>query len=77
MKKFVEVSIEEHLTRTIKVQVPENLSELDRIEYATDKVREMYYEKEEIVLNADDYNGTTLCQIHDIETDNYTDWTNL
>ena len=41
-----------------------------------DKVKEMY-QNQEIILTADDFNGTTLVQIHDVESDIESEWTNL
>lgn len=74
---IVEITIEEHLSRTISVEVPSHLeNEIDREIYAEEKVRDMY-ENEEIVLGADDFNGTVLYQTHDVETDNTSEWSNL
>lgn len=74
---IVEITIEEHLSRTISVEVPSDLeNEIDREIYAEEKVRDMY-KNQEIVLDADDFNGTVLYQIHDVETDNTSEWSNL
>ena len=77
MKKVVEVTIEEHLARTIQIEVPNELeNENDREIYAFEKIHEMY-KNGEIILDSDDYNGVTLCQIHDKETDTTCEWTDL
>lgn len=73
MKKMVEVRIEETLVKTIQVEVPNNLSIEDRMEYAENKAHEMY-ENEEIVLTADDFSGNTMCSVHDLESDIESDW---
>lgn len=74
---IVEITIEEHLSRTISVEVPKDLeNEIDREIYAEEKVRDMY-KNQEIVLDADDFNGTVLYQIHDVETDNTSEWSNF
>lgn len=68
----VKVSIEEHLCKTIEIEVPNNLDENEAMEYAEDEAREMY-ENEEIILTADDHNGVVLMQI-ELEDGTYTDW---
>lgn len=74
---IVEITIEEHLSRTISVEVPSDLeNEIDREIYAEEKVRDMY-KNQEIVLDADDFNGTVLYQVHDVETDNMSEWSNF
>lgn len=74
---IVEITIEEHLSRTISVEVPSYLeNEIDREIYAEEKVRDMY-KNQEIVLDADDFNGTVLYQVHDVETDNTSEWSNF
>lgn len=68
----VKVSIEEHLCKTIEIEVPDNLDEDEAMEYAEDKAREMY-KNEEIILTADDHNGVVLMQI-ELEDGTCTDW---
>ena len=76
-KSIVEVTIEEHLSKTITVEVPNELENLnDKEIYAIEKVRDMY-KNAEIVLDANDFNGTTLVQTHDVESDTLSEWTNL
>jgi len=76
-KSIVEVTIEEHLSKTITVEVPNELENLnDKEIYAIEKVRDMY-KNAEIVLDANDFNGTTLVQTHDVESDTWSEWTNL
>lgn len=77
MKKIVDVLIEEHLVKTIQIEVPNELTDvIDREIYAMDKVKEMY-RNQEIILTSDDFNGTTLVQTHDVESDIESEWTNL
>lgn len=77
MKKIVDVLIEEHLVKTIQIEVPNELTDvIDREIYAIEKVKEMY-QNQEIILTADDFNGTTLVQTHDVESDIESEWTNL
>lgn len=77
MKKIVDVMIEEHLVKTIQIEVPNELTDvIDREIYAMDKVKDMYL-NQDIILTADDFNGTTLVQTHDVESDIESEWTNL
>lgn len=76
-KNIVEVTIEEHLARTIQIEIPEEITDqFEREEYAEEKAREMYV-NEEIVLDADDANGIVLMQTHDMETDIYSEWIDM
>ena len=75
MKK-VKVYIEETLCREIEIEVDENLSVDDRMEFAEEKVTEMY-RNEEIVLTSDDYNGLTQICVEDVETQTVTGWFNI
>lgn len=75
-KKVVEVWVEEHLCKLVKVEVDASLSTEERMELAEEQVIEQY-KNGDIVLTAEDYNGTTLCEVHDVETDQYTDWHNM
>lgn len=68
----VKVSIEEHLCRTIEIDVPSELDTDEAMEYAECKAREMYDDKE-IILDADDHNGIRLMQIEH-EDGSCTDW---
>lgn len=77
MAKFVDVMVEEHLVKTIRIEVPNELTDvIDREIYAMDKVKEMY-KNQEIILTADDFNGTTLIQTHDFESDIDSEWINI
>lgn len=77
MAKFVDVMVEEHLVKTIRIEVPNELTDvIDREIYAMDKVKEMY-KNQEIILTDDDFNGTTLIQTHDFESDIDSEWINL
>lgn len=76
-KSIVEITIEEHLSKIIKIEVPTNLkNEIDREIYAYEKIRDMY-KNGEIILDSSDFNGTVLYQSHDIDTDEYSEWTDL
>ena len=73
----VRVTIEEHLSKTIEIDVPDELG-LDadsEMEYAEDKVKEMY-DNEEIILTADDHNGTCLWMTEH-EDGTSTDWRDM
>lgn len=69
----VKVIIEEHLSKEITVDIPNDT--VDAFELAHDKILNMY-NKEEIVLGPDDYNGTTLIQMSD-ESGRETEWYSL
>lgn len=62
--KRVSVSIEEHLCKTIEIEVPDDVN--DALEYAEEKAKEMYF-NEEIVLTADDFNGQRCIRVEDEE----------
>lgn len=72
MKK-VKVYIEETLCREIEVEVPDELDVTERMQFAEDKVKEMYRD-EEIVLDADDFSGLTQMCVEDVETETTTNW---
>lgn len=69
----VKVCIEEHLCKEIEIECPDDMENDDRLNYAEEKVKEMY-DNEEIVLTSDDYNGITLINAEDIETGASTEW---
>lgn len=69
----VNVFIEEHLVRKTEIEVPDNLSESERMEFAATKAEEMY-KNQEIVLDADDFNGVRLMMVQDEETRHETSW---
>lgn len=69
----VNVFIEEHLVRKTEIEVPDNLSESERMGFAEDKAREMY-RNGEIVLDADDFSGVRLMMVRDEETGHETSW---
>ena len=68
--KKVKVFIEEHLCKEIVIEVPEYVP--DEMDYAEQMAKQMY-ENEEIVLTADDYNGTRLMMVQD-EDGHETGW---
>lgn len=76
MSNKVEIYIEEHLVRKIEIDVPSELSAIERMIYAENKAREMY-KNEEIILSAEDFNGTVLIESHDLESNYYSGWNNL
>lgn len=74
MSKVV-VFIEEHLCKEVEIDAPNELDTDEAMEYAEEKVKEMY-KNEEIILTADDYNGNTLYLIkHEDGTE--TDWIDM
>lgn len=70
----VKVSIEEHLCKTIEIEVPDCLEEDEdaAMIYADKKAKQMYHDKE-IILTADDHNGVVLMQI-ELEDGTCTNW---
>lgn len=50
----IKVTIEERLSKTVEIEVNDNLSEIEKEEVAEKKATEMYY-NEEIVLTSDDF----------------------
>lgn len=71
MKK-VKIWIEETLCKEIEIEVPDEMSVDERMEFAEEKAREMY-RNQEIILTADDYTMTEICAC-DVETTTYTEW---
>lgn len=69
--RYVTVQIEEHLCREVKVFVPEGY-EGDLLEYG-ESMAKVAYKNEEIILQADDFNGTRLMQVDDNDGHS-TDW---
>lgn len=73
----VKVNIEEHSVKTIVVECPDEMTDVDeRTEYAREKVV-TDYKAGKIVLNADDYSGITLCEVEDEEEQYYTGWNEI
>ena len=66
-KQTVKVNIEEHLNKTLEIEIPDDIWNLDYLwDYIYTEVKRRY-QNEEIVLDADDYNGVTLISIDDSE----------
>lgn len=66
-KQTVKVNIEEHLNKEIYIEIPDDICNLDYLwDYIYTEVKRRY-QNEEIVLDADDYNGVTLISIDDSE----------
>ena len=66
-KQTVKVNIEEHLNKTLEIEIPDDMWNLDCLwDYIYAEVKRRY-QNEEIVLDADDYNGVTLISIDDSE----------
>lgn len=66
-KQTVKVNIEEHLNKAIEIEIPDDIWNLDYLwDYIYTEVKRRY-QNEEIVLDADDYNGVTLISIDDSE----------
>ena len=68
----IKVYVEEHLCRCIEVEIPDNVFDIDAMDFAERKVRKMVKD-EDIVLTADDYNGVRLYCVED-KDGNATDW---
>lgn len=64
MKRIAKATIEETLVREVTFEVPEDVADDDVFEWMHNVVREKY-KAGEIVLTADDFNGTTLVEIED------------
>ena len=66
-KQTVKVNIEEHLNKAFELEIPDDICNLDCLwDYIYAEVKRRY-QNEEIVLDADDYNGVTLISIDDSE----------
>ena len=66
-KQTIKVNIEEHLNKAIEIEIPDDIWNLDYLwDYIYSEVKRRY-QNEEIVLDADDYNGVTLISIDDSE----------
>ena len=66
-KQTVKVNIEEHLNKAFELEIPDDICNLDYLwDYIYTEVKRRY-QNEEIVLDADDYNGVTLISINDSE----------
>lgn len=68
----VKVSIEETLCRTVEIPIPDDVKPGDELEYGEVKAKEMY-KNEEIVLDADDFNGQRCMMVED-ENGHSTNW---
>ena len=62
----VKVTIEEHLTKEVEIDVPDSVIEDNDTEAVIQKAREMY-DNGEIVLTPDDFSGIKLIAITDEE----------
>lgn len=71
--KTVYVSIEEHLCKTVPIQVPDNLDVNERMKLA-ENIALQNYRSGKIVLDSTDYNGITLYSVEDKETKESTEW---
>ena len=60
----VKVTIEEHLSKTVEIDVPDKFVAEKDVE-AILNLAEMKYENKEIVLDLQDFNGTKLIAITD------------
>lgn len=75
--KKVYVTLEEHLTREVPIEVSADITDPDeRMEIAYKLVRDKYY-NHEIVLDDSDFNGVTFYSIRDEETGIETEWGEL
>ena len=72
----VRVTIEEVLSRTIKIEVPEGLEASEREDYVDNKIKEIYQKSNfKSILSADDFSGYVQIQYEDDEET--TEWYNL
>ncbi|MGM9532207.1 hypothetical protein [Intestinibacter sp.] len=72
----VKVNIEEVLSRTIKIEVPEGFGASDREDYVDNKIKEMYRKANgKSILSPDDFSGYVQIQYEDDEVT--TEWYNL
>lgn len=62
----VKVTIEEHLSKTVEIEVSQEVFDNGDTDAVISKAMEMYV-NEEIVLTPDDFNGTKLIAITDEE----------
>ena len=62
----VKVTIEEHLTKEVEIEVPQSVIDDDDAYAVIQKATEMY-ENGEIVLTSDDFSGVKLIAITDDE----------
>ncbi len=76
MSQILEVSIEQHLCKTIKVEVPDgaDLSSEEVME-AEQKVYDDFHNNK-IILTSDDFNGVTLTSSR-LEGGDATEWVDL
>ena len=74
MKKVkVKVAFEEHLCKVVEVEDPELAVKVKDSDEIIEKAIEMY-NKGEVVLTADDFNGVRLISIRDDDNDLKTEW---
>lgn len=66
------VAIEEHLVKEVEVEIDSDSID-ERMQIAEEKVRAMV-KNSEIVLTADDYSGTRLFYVEDVESGIGTNW---
>ena len=66
------VAIEEHLVKEVEVEVDSNDID-ERIQIAEERIRAMV-KNSKIVLTADDYSGTRLFYVQDVESGIGTNW---
>lgn len=69
----VKVTIEEHLSKTVEIEISQEAFDEYNTDAAIQKAMEMYVNGE-IVLTADDFNGTKLIAVTDDEFAE-TEWT--
>ena len=70
---IIEVTIEELLSKTIQIEVPKEIEELDRLNYAERKIKEMYDNSDgKSILSAEDFKGYVQIQCEDNGTT--TEW---
>lgn len=69
----VKVNIEEVLSRTIKIEIPDGFEASDREEYVENKIKEMYLKSNgKSILSPNDFKGYVQIQYEDGEV--ITEW---
>ena len=72
----IQLTIEEVLSKTIQIEVPKEIEELDRLNYVEKKIKEMYVNSDgKSILSAEDFKGYVQIQCEYNETT--TEWYSL
>lgn len=71
----VEVYIEETLCRRVEFDLPDDMTEEERIE-AAEELALRAYKNNEIVLSGDDFTGASM-MVKDVTSEHETDWRDI